>query len=351
MNFYEVFSLEIMYRCGTRVCKGVRWKQSTQNYECQLMRNVCNIRRQLFNETYRSKGFNKSRRRERGKERIIQSVHISERNVQMCLCDYCLMPTFAPTFIYDNSACIKDKGVSFAVSRLKTHLHRYYLENNSNDGYILLFDVKNFFGSIDHKKLLDATKKKIEDQRLYNLFAYFINCFEGDKGLGLGSQVSQVSSAIFMNQFDHYFKDYLRIKYYARYMDDGYIICRSKAKLKQLKEEIIQFFYSLGLTPNINKTQICKLSSGFTYLKRRFILHENGKIVVKPNKANILRYKRRFSKLVKKYRNNEVKFSKVLDLNRNFKGYLKEFNYYDRYTKTIKGAEDICLLLNKKSQT
>lgn len=348
MNFNEVFTLTHLYKCGVSACKGVRWKASTQNFECQLMRNVCELKSQLDRGIYKSKGFHFFVTRERGKPRDIQSVHISERTVQKCLCDYCLLPTFRPMFIYDNTACLKRKGLHFAIRRLKAHIHRYYLENKSNEGYILLFDVKNFFASIDHNILISFVRAKVDDVRLANLCEYFIRCFAGSKGLGLGSQVSQVSAAIYMNSFDHHFKDTLGIKYFGRYMDDGYIICKSKEQLNRYKLEIEIWLAKLKLTPNLNKTQIFKLSDGFTYLKRRFILHKNGKVVVKPYKKNILRHKRKTNKLLKK----KVEISKIIVLVKTFRtGYLKEFNYYDRYTKTIKGADEICTILDKKSQT
>lgn len=345
MNFEEVFSFEHLYQSGKKACKGVRWKASTQNFECQLMANVYKYKQLLYKGTYKSKGFHEFVERERGKVRLIQSVHITERMIQKCLCDYCLLPLFKPTFIYDNAACIKGKGVGFAIRRLKAHLHRYYRENNSNEGYILLFDVKSFFNSIDHEILLNFVKAKLEDKGLYGLFEYFIRCFDGDKGLGLGSQVSQVGAAIYMNKFDHYFKDVLGIEYFGRYMDDGYIICNSKEKLQKLKQIVIEQLGLLKLKANENKTQIFRLDKGFTYLKRRFTLHSNGKLVVKPYKKNILRYKRKAKKLI----NKQVDIEKLIDLHQSFEGYLKEFNYFDRYTKMIKGASELCdILLNKK---
>lgn len=347
MNFDEVFTLKNLYDCGYSSCSGVRWKSSTQNFECQLMRNVCNLKYALDKNSYKSKGFHYFYKRERGKERYISSVHISERTIQKCLCDYCLLPTFTPKFIYDNAACLKGKGLHFAIRRLKTHLHRYYLENQSNEGYILLFDVKNFFGSIDHKLLVDMVGKHIKDERLLKLYKYFIDCFKGNVGIGLGSQVSQVSASIYMNGFDHHFKDVLGLKYFARYMDDGYIISRSKKQLEWLRTEIVKQLEMLKLTPNLNKTQIYELKGGFTYLKRKITLYSSGKVVTKPYKKNIQRYKRKVNKLLKK----NVAIANLVALNSTFVGYLKEFNYYDRYTRTIKGADELCLHLNKKSQT
>lgn len=334
MLFEEVINFENMYTSGKKCCKGVRWKTSTQNFESQLMRNVCTVLKQVKNNTYRSKGFHKFTLRERGKVREIQSVHITERMVQKCLCDYCLVPTFAKSFIYDNGACMKGKGTSFAVKRARKHLHNFSL-NYGSEGYVLVFDIKNFFNSIDHKTLLEIAKPKFEDKRLYKLYAYFINCFEGDTGLGLGSQVSQISASIYLNKLDHYIKDVLGVKYYGRYMDDGYIFHQSKEFLAELKEKIILVLQELKLNVSIKKTQIIKLSSGFKFLKRRFVLHKNKKMVMKPHKTNILRYRRKYRKLQKKGLFEALKL-----LTKQFIGYLREFNYFDRYTK----KEQLCMI-------
>jgi len=54
----------------------------------------------------------------------------------------------------------------------------------------------------------------------------------GNKGLGLGSQVSQISAVFYPNSVDHFIKDKLGIKTYGRYMDDGYIIHNNIKELK-----------------------------------------------------------------------------------------------------------------------
>lgn len=195
MTFEEVFTLEHLYESANKCCKGVRWKASTQIFEAFLVKNVVTLYHQLEDGTYRSKGFHEFDLTERGKTRHIKSVHISERVVQKCLCDYCLTPLFRNSFIYDSGATLPKKGTHFAVKRLKTHLHRYALEN-SNEGYILTFDVEKFFDTIDHNILIDLVSTKLKDEKLLSLFTYLVNQF-GQLGLGLGSQISQLCALIY----------------------------------------------------------------------------------------------------------------------------------------------------------
>ncbi|MEG1565307.1 MAG: reverse transcriptase domain-containing protein [Bacilli bacterium] len=218
----ELFSFENVYHSARRCTKGVRWKTSTQNFECLMMSNAERIRREVISETYRSQGFHEFTLRERGKVREIKSVHITERMVQKTLCDYCLIHLFTPKFIYDNGACMRGKGTSFAIKRIRHHLHDYYQKFGS-EGYILQFDISSFFNSINHDILIEMVKKHLTDEKIFNLYAYLVRCFGGECGLGLGSQISQVSASIYLNPLDHKIKDELQFKYYGRYMDDGYI--------------------------------------------------------------------------------------------------------------------------------
>lgn len=338
MKFSDVFNFENLYKSALKSCNGVRWKTSTQLYEEYIIKNVITTLTQLKKGTYKSKGFYEFDIRERGKERHIKSVHISERTVQKCLCDYCLTPIFKNKLIYDSGATLKGKGLGFSVRRLKTHLHKYY-RKYGNDGYVLKFDIHHFFDTIDHDILLNIVKKHIQDERLYNLYKHFVDCFGGECGIGLGSQISQLSALIYLNQLDHIIKDKLKMKFYGRYMDDGYIICENKEKLKECLRVIKEELKGLKLQLSEKKTQIIKLKNGFTFLKRRFILTKTGKIIIKPYKKNITRYKRKYKKLYK--RNVDKKALEIMEIN--FKGYLKEFRYKDIYTRRIK----ICIDLNK----
>ena len=70
-------------------------KASTQRYKANALLNVVDTLDLLRSGKFKSKGFYEFDIIERGKERHIKSVHISERVVQRCLCDYSLVPISA----------------------------------------------------------------------------------------------------------------------------------------------------------------------------------------------------------------------------------------------------------------
>ena len=145
----------------------------------------------------------------------------------------------------------------------------------------MVFDFSKYFDNIAHEPLKATVCKTFDDPRIVRLVNGFIDDF-GGMGLGLGSQISQVSALMYPNRLDHFVKEVLRIKHYGRYMDDGYLVHESKEYLQGCLREIRRICAELGIKLNEKKTQIVKLSRGLNFLKRRFILTETGKVVIKP---------------------------------------------------------------------
>lgn len=299
MRFEDVFTFSNLYKSCQDCYKGVNWKTSTKNYQIRSIQNVAETLIKLQEAKYKQKPFAKFPIFERGKNRQIQALHISDRVVQKCYCDNFLVPLFSKRLIYDNGACMKGKGLLFTANRLKTHLQQYYRENKTNVGYVLTFDFSKFFDSINHEILLQKARKVITDSELYQLYRYFVNCFEGEKGLGLGSQISQVSALYYTNDMDHYIKEHERMKYYGRYMDDGYIISSSKEKLKECLQILIAFSEKLQLKLNIKKTKISRIDKGFMFLNRHWVLKPTGYVKTKPSHTTLKRLKKRYRKILK----------------------------------------------------
>jgi hypothetical protein len=221
-DFDEVFSFRHLYLSGKKCCKGVYWKNSTQRYIGNIIPIIAKTHRELQNGTFKHRGFHAFTIMERGKKRYIRSVHITERAVQKCLCDYCLVPIYSACFIYDNSASLKHRGMDFALRRMTCYLQRHYRKYGLEGG-VLLYDFHSFFDSAPHEPLFREADRRLHDPKIRTLANSFITDF-GSVGLGLGSQVSQTNALMLPNMIDHYFKEVCRIKAYERYMDDGVAI-------------------------------------------------------------------------------------------------------------------------------
>lgn len=328
-TFDEVFTYEHLIESMKKCRKGVGWKGTVQFYENTAITNTTKTYLSLKKRNIKTGDFFHFDIMERGKPRHIQSVRIDERVVQRCFCDYFLVPELSKRFIYDNSACVKGKGMHFAIKRLKRHLHNYYIKYGNNKGYILQFDFSKYFESIPHQQLIDMVNKIIIDKDLQNLFAQLVNDFGGDKGLGLGSQISQISALYYPHKIDETFANDKNIFAYARYMDDGYIICESKQYLQKCLSIFNDICKELNISPNQKKTHILKMTTTMEYLKARVKMHENGKIVIKPNRKNITRNRLKLKKLKKLLLNGMTTLYNITMIYRTTCGNFKFFNAYN----------------------
>jgi hypothetical protein len=296
------------------------------------MRNIVETRRKLIAGESIQRGFVEFTLRERGKIRHIKGVHISERIVQKCLCDYALVPILSNPLIYDNGASIKGKGLHFALRRLVAHLSRFYRKNGrSNNGYALLIDFKKFFDNIDHAVLFGLLDKHIGDERVKHLARCFVSAFGPGKSLGLGSQVSQIAAVFFPDKVDHVIKEKLCITYYGRYMDDLYLLHADKTYLEQCLKEITEVCDSLGIAINTKKTKIVKLSDGVEFLKGKYVLLKTGKIVRLSRKDSTKRMRRKLKKFKSLIEAKNMSFDDVRRAYQSWRGnYIRRFNAYYR---------------------
>lgn len=305
-TFEEVFTFENLWNSFWLCRREVSWKPSIQIFQHNLNIEIVKIMRDLYSkEGFKTHGFIKFWICERGKMRFIQSVDIRERVVQRCFCDYYLIPLLIYSLIYDNGASLKNKGVSFSLERLKLHLERFYKKYGDNNGYILLYDFSNYFANIDHTKLYNIVDALIIDNKCKKLYHHLIDAF-GDVGLGLGSQVSQISAVAFPNKFDHVLNNLSYIESSARYMDDGYGIFRTKEDALKAKDIIYQESEKFNIKLNKKKIKIVKINQSFIYLKKRYFLNNNGTVVIRLNRNNIYKHWRRIKKLLDLERKNKI---------------------------------------------
>lgn len=294
-DYESVFSYKNLYDSGKNCCKGVMWKNSTQSYASKIVTNTANTHDILMKRAFKSRGFHDFDLIERGKLRHIRSVHISERVVQRCLCDNILAPVFSHSFVYDNAASLKGKGVDFAMDRLDNHLHKFFRKHGAegvNKAYVLTGDFSDFFNSAPHSIIYKESEKRIHDPDVRRLACQFMEDF-GDTGFGLGSQVSQIDALMVASPLDHFIKEKLRIKHYGRYMDDFYLIHEDKEYLRYCLEQIKIQCEKYGFVLNKKKTRIAPLRGGVKFLKTKFFLNETGRVIRKMNHKSPVKMRRK----------------------------------------------------------
>ena len=284
--------------------RGVMWKASVARYDAHLIEYALRQSKELKTGKFKTTGYNEFPVMERGKRRQVHSIkHYSERVVRRSFCMECFVPILSSNLIYDNGASIKGRGTSHAASRTEAMLHRYYNRYGDNSGYIIVVDFKNYFGNILHKPLFDMLDKYILDPRLNAIGKLFIRSTDESRppetrgrGLHIGPEDSQIFAVAFPNDIDHKIKDQWRVKAFNRYMDDSFLVVRTLEEAHKVMDLLRAEYRAKGIVINEKKTQIVKLSKGFSFLKTRYFLTDTGKLIRKADRKSITRLRRRMKK-------------------------------------------------------
>ena len=143
--------------------------------------------------------------------------------------------------------------------------------------YVAKLDISKFFNSVKPKYLMEMFRRKIKDEDTLGLIeAILIN---GGDQLPIGYYTSQWFSNFFLEGFDHYVKEELKIKYYVRYVDDMVLIDTNKRKLRKAIESMNEYLNKIGLKLKGNY-QVWKAFSrpidfvGFRFYKEKTILRK-----------------------------------------------------------------------------
>ena len=155
----------------------------------------------------------------------------------------------AKTLIRDTYSGIKNRGTSVGRKRMVAFLSNYSPDDSI---YILKFDIHHYYDSINNEILKSLIARKIKDNTILKLYNALIDSFP--HGLPIGNYLSLPMANFYLSPFDHFVKDDLGFKHYARYCDDVVIIHKDKQELKQHLPYMLDFLdkYDLHVKPNIH---------------------------------------------------------------------------------------------------
>lgn len=193
--------------------------------------------------------------------------------------------------------------------------------------YIVEGDIKGCFDHISHDHI-SATLRRwkvpeyaitIIEKMLKAGVIYFDKVTETEAGTPQGGVISPMLANVAMTSFDDYIanhygkREYHGGKHYIspmiRYADDFIILCESKQKAKQVKDDITRYLSkNIGLTLSEEKTTITHIREGFNFLGftiRKFPVYKHNKkgktkLIIKPQKEKINNLLRECKELLQK---------------------------------------------------
>ena len=261
-SFEDIIGLENLLESWKEFLKGKRKRKDVQEFSLSLMDNVIQLHQDLAHHTY-SHGPYQAFRINDPKPRQIHKSSVRERLLHHAIYRQ-LYPFFDRIFISDSFSCRLNKGTHKALDRFRHFAFKVSL-NHTRTAWTLKCDIRKFFENIDHKVLKVILAKYIQDEDTLWLLGKVIDSFK--PGLPLGNLTSQLLVNVYMNEFDHFVKRVLKVRYYIRYADDFVVLSEDKEWLEKLLPIISQFLdENLRLEIHPNKVFIRTLASGIDFL-------------------------------------------------------------------------------------
>jgi len=170
----KLVSLENLFVSWKEFRKGKQNKIDVQFFERFLEDNIFAIYEELKNRTYRH-GRYKTFHIQDPKPRVISKAFAKDRFIHHMVFRE-LYDAFNSFFIFHSYASRENKGTHLAVKNLSKCLRRTS-KNYACSVYALKCDIRKFFASMDHKKLLELIERKISDKNFLWLIEEIISSF------------------------------------------------------------------------------------------------------------------------------------------------------------------------------
>jgi len=212
-----------------------------------------------------------------GSQRPLGIPTVLDRVIQQAIAQI-LSPLYEPTFCDHSHGFRPGRSAHGAVEEW----HRESLvKKRGKEPYVVDCDLKSFFDTVDHHKLLSRLRLRIDDDGLLDLIGKYLKAglilpdgsFEDTTiGMPQGGPLSPLLANILLDELDHELE--ARGHRFVRYADDFVILCRSPRAGRRILERISRYLQSrMKLIVNEAKSKVVSLREasflGFTIVKRR----------------------------------------------------------------------------------
>ena len=328
----------------TAGCDGIKIAYFDKDLENNLQKLAEELRKQKF-EPQPVRRVHIPKRN--GKLRPLGIPAIRDRIVQEAL-RMILEPVFETEFYRHSYGFRPNRNTHDAVGMVIHHA-----SNTAKYFWVIEGDIKSYFDTINHKKLMHLLRRRIKDKKLLRLIWKFLKAgvMEGklfkntDKGTPQGGIISPLLANLYLHELDMYMQKkagtgHGRVRrrrqgkacyVHIRYADDFVVMCTgTRADAEAMKLELQRFLTEeLKLTLSMEKTRITHINDGFKFLGFDIKREMTGKGIKWPKhkipKEALRNFRDKVMEITSPSSHNHSVISKITALNYLLRGW---GNYY-----------------------
>jgi len=322
---YALPNLESAFKEVKRRKGGAGVDQETiEMFERNLEENLRKVSEELARGRYRPRAIRRTWIPKPGsrEKRPLGIPTVRDRVVQAAL-RHVLEPIFEREFAEQSYGFRPKRGCKDALRRVNKLLE-------AGNHWVVDADLKSYFDTIPHERLIEQVEEKVSDGRIIGLLREYLKqevmetmtSWRPEEGTPQGAVISPLLSNLYLNELDHQMEE-LGCEM-VRYADDLVILSRSQEEAEEALKEVSKWTAEAGLKLHPEKTRIVDARQkevGFDFLGYHF---ERG--LRWPRKKSLKKLKDTIRAKTKRNNGRSLKVI-IEDVNRTTRGWFEYFKH------------------------